>query len=90
MLKSTEAIQILGIGNLNWNEDENKYNLLSFEETREVVNKCVDCGLLETEDIMVVVRSYEDCVSNNILFRGFLNGDLKVMVKDGQVLWAKN
>ena len=89
-LNSQEAIQLIGKGNLNWSEDENKYLLLSFEETREIVNRCVDSGLTETEDIMVVVRKYEDTIANNILFRKFINGDLKVRIENEEVFWALN
>jgi len=89
MLKPTEALQLIGKGNLNWSEDEGRYVLLSFEETKEIVNRCVDAGLETTEDIMKIVRLYEDSIALNILFRNFLNNDITVKVEDGQVLWTK-
>lgn len=90
VLKPTEAVQLLGVGNLNWNEDESKYDLLSFFETREIVDRCVDCGIKETEDIMVVIRAYEDSIASQILFRNFINGELKARIENNEIYWAKN
>lgn len=89
-LNSQEAIQLIGKDNLHWSEDENKYILLSFEETREIVNRCVDSGITETNDIMSVIRKYEQAISNTILFRKFINGDLNAIIEDEEVFWALN
>jgi hypothetical protein len=88
MNRYSDIIQALGPNNLQWSEDEQKYLLLSHLETLELVNKCVDSGVKETDDIMVVVRAYEDMLTAQIIFRNFLNGDLNLRVVDKEMLWS--
>lgn len=89
-LNSQEAIQLIGKDNLHWSEDEGMYILLSFEETREIVNRCVDSGITEMDEIMIIVRKYEQTISNTILFRKFINGDLNARIENEEVFWALN
>jgi hypothetical protein len=89
-LNSQEAIQLIGKDNLHWSEDENRYILLSFDETWEIINRCVDSGITETEDIVLVIRKYEQTISNTILFRKFINGELNARIEDEEVFWAVN
>lgn len=89
-IKYTEVLQIVGSNNLYWSEDEGKYLLLSTEETRELVNKCMDSGVIEVSDIVKIIRAYEDILSGSAIFRNFLNGDLTVRVTDGEIYWTNN
>ena len=88
-LNKQVALQLLGKDSINWSEMEGEYHLLSDKETEELVNCCVDSGMTKDDDIMKVVRLYEDSITLSILFRNFLNGDIVAKIEDGQVMWAK-
>lgn len=83
-----EIVSIIGPKNLQWSEDEQKYLLLSYLEVEEIVDKCVNAGIKKTDDIMVVIREYENMIAAQIAFRGFLNGDIAARVVDNEILWS--
>jgi hypothetical protein len=63
---------------LHWDEEEKRYASLSGEETQEIINKCIEIGLVDFPDIYKFVQWCGYVRIGQILFKNFLSGSLKV------------
>jgi len=67
---------------LHWNEDEEKWTMLSQEDIFYLLDLCNDSGYSKIEDIMKVVRWGEEAKTAQILLTLVKNKQVAITLKD--------
>ena len=85
--KYVETVKSLNVQNLQWSNFLKRHMILSDGEAFEIMDKCFNAGI-EGDDVIEVIREYENTIAAQIVFRNFLNGDLNLKMVDKEMLWS--
>lgn len=69
---------------LHWDEEEGKYVSLSGEETQDIIQKCLENGMTDFEDVYKFVQWCGYVRVGQILMKNFLSGSLNVKGFDSE------
>ena len=68
-----EQNSLFKIDDLYWNDEEQKYVLLSEEEYHAVLQSCMDSGFTAMQDIMKAIRWAEKVRASQLMLNGVLS-----------------
>ena len=71
--------KIIPADDLHWNEDEQKYVAISQKQLRDIILKCIEQGIIKTEDMVKMTDWATSLNVGNILLKNFLSGNLVVV-----------
>lgn len=82
--------KIIPADDLYWDEEENKFIALSYEEIDDIISSCYASGIESEDDIMSVVKWCTDTRVGQLLMKNFLNGSVRItsVDTDGEPLFA--
>jgi len=63
---------------LHWDEEDQRYVSLSSEETQEIINRCIEEGMQDLQDVYKFVQWCGFVRVGEILMKNFLSGSLSV------------
>lgn len=71
--------KLIAADDLHWNEHENKYVAISHEQLKEIIFKCVEQGIVETNEIVKMTDWATNIILGNILLKNFLTGSVNLV-----------
>lgn len=74
---------VIPADDLHWDPVENKYVSLSEEETKDIINACIQQGITELDEVFAVVSWCGNIRVGHILWKNFLGGSVKISGFDG-------
>jgi len=74
---------VIPADDLHWDPVENKYVSLSEEETKDIVNACIQQGITELDEVFAMVSWCGAIRIGQILWKNFLQGTVKVTRFEG-------
>jgi hypothetical protein len=75
---------IVPADDLHWDESENRYVSLSEDETKKIINACIEQGMTELDDVFKVVSWCGNVRIGNLLWKNFLLGSVKIAGFEGE------
>lgn len=70
--------QLVPVDELHWDDSTKSFNVLSRDQTEQVVEACLRIGMNKKDDVLKVVKEYETVMAGVLLFKEFLGGRVGV------------
>lgn len=75
---------IIPADDLHWDESEKKYVSLSEDETKDIINACIEQGMTDLDKVFKMVSWCGHVRVGNLLWKNFLLGSVKITGFDGE------